>query len=138
MPPDHIKVRALTRRERGVLEYLLDGEDFPGRQELRDQMAYATVSSACECGCATRGLAVDRTRAAAAVVEATTPIQAPIVRGAGSPGVVILFVDEDGYMSSLEVLGHDGTPPRRLPPVWRLGDPYAVGPTAARRWWSTS
>jgi hypothetical protein len=42
--------RELTARERAVLEALL-AVDFPGVEELREQVAGAVVVDGCSCGC---------------------------------------------------------------------------------------
>jgi hypothetical protein len=114
--------RPLSAGERDLLDFLLAG-DFPGAEELRGQARHAEVVGRCECGCPTIDLAIDRARARPAQVVARVPVSAP---GAGmAPFEILLFVDDDGWIYSLEYVAHTGTPPAHLPPRSAFDPPFA-------------
>jgi hypothetical protein len=94
--------RALTEDEAGVLAVLL-AADFPGAQELREQLRTARATPGCGCGCGTIDLHVDAGAPRAAVDF--QPSGATVVGADGKPiGSVLVFV-QDGCLSSLEVAG---------------------------------
>jgi hypothetical protein len=95
--------RELKPNERALLEFLLTA-DFPGRNELREQVGRVQVLWDCDCGCGTINLMVTNP-VVRAVAREPIPIEA---RGANVD--VLLFV-RDGLLSSLEIVDHgDGRP----------------------------
>jgi hypothetical protein len=86
--------------ERGVIARLLS-VPFPGRDELRAQLPFATVGGRCGCGCATVNLAVDRAAAPAPVLS-SAPVSADLSDGEYYAGIVLL-VDGEGYLPCLGV-----------------------------------
>jgi hypothetical protein len=92
--------RPLSDIERAVIARLLS-VPFPGRDELRAQLPFATVEGRCGCGCATVNLAVDHA-AALAPVRSSAPVSADLSDGEYDAGIVLL-VDGEGYLSCLEV-----------------------------------
>jgi hypothetical protein len=123
-----IPPRQLSDREREVLEHLLSAE-FPGRDALRQQLDVVTVVGTCACGCATVDLSVDRSRAPAAELECSPPVQALVERGPGVPGELILHC-ADGYLTELEVVHYDGPPLSELPIGHEIGSPGRLGRAA--------
>jgi len=107
--------RPLTAIERAVIERLLD-VPFPGRDQLRAQLPFASVDGGCRCGCATITLTVDRASAVAAPVGCTTPVSADI-RAEGLDAGIVLLVDGDGFLTCLEVYSIGDEPVRRWPPI---------------------
>jgi hypothetical protein len=107
--------RALTDRERGLLDLLLSA-DFPGATELREQAKSVTASR--------EGmiidLIVDQGLPRAKVVS-RTPVQAS-VDGDGYDGGLVLFVD-DGQLSALEYWWVTEERPDVLPPLTAVGPP---------------
>jgi hypothetical protein len=95
--------RPLTIQERTLLQALTD-QDFPGSDELRQQIAFAEARKGCECGCGTIELAVDRADVAPApITHQPVPGEAEVLGVSGeSIGGLILWA-RDGYLSSLEV-----------------------------------
>jgi hypothetical protein len=95
--------RDLSSDERYVLDVLLS-RPFFGRDELREQVGHTRVTGlSCSCGCPSMNLAVDRPVAAA-------PTSGMVADGVGldaggKPVGALLFVDDDGYMSELEIFG---------------------------------
>ncbi|WP_444951056.1 hypothetical protein [Micromonospora ureilytica] len=94
--------RPLSDIERDVIARLLC-VPFPGRDELRTQLRFATVEGGCGCGCGcvTVNLAVDRV-AAPATVMSGAPVSADISDDEFYAGIVLL-VDGEGYLCCLEV-----------------------------------
>jgi hypothetical protein len=112
--------RPLGTGERDVLDFLL-AADFPGAIELREQSRHAEVVGRCDCGCPTIHLAIDQARARPADVANRVPVSA---RGAGmAPFEVLLSVDDDGWIGSLEYVDHTGTPPEDMPSCHALDPP---------------
>lgn len=100
-----VPLRELTAKERAVLEFMLQ-PDFPGRDELRQQLDVTRVCGESGRGDPTIDLYVDRTSAPPAPVKRRIPIEA---RGRDPDGIgleVLLHV-LDGYMSELEVYRED-------------------------------
>ncbi|MET8204292.1 hypothetical protein [Micromonospora taraxaci] len=109
--------RPLSDIERDVIARLRS-VPFPGRDELRAQLPFATVESRCGCGCATVNLAVDRA-AAPATLSSGAPVSADISDDEFYAGIVLL-VDGEGYLCSLEVYSIGDEPVRRLPTVEQI------------------
>jgi hypothetical protein len=111
--------RALTDREREVLDFMLSFND-PRVEPLRGQARTAQVVGHCDCGCATIDLQVDRaatkpSRLGSPALDATN--------GQLPPCELILFLDE-GWLSSLEIVYYDGQPPAEFPPAASFGRPW--------------
>jgi hypothetical protein len=114
--------RSLGARERDVLDFLLAG-DFPGARELREQARHAEVVGCCDCGGPTIDLAIDQARARPADVAYRVPVSA---HAAGTRLFeILLLVDDDGWIESLEYVDHTGAPPDRMPRCSALGPPSA-------------
>ncbi|KAB1920178.1 hypothetical protein F8280_24065 [Micromonospora noduli] len=109
--------RPLSGAERDVIARLLS-VPFPGHDELRAQLPFATVDGSCGCGCVTVNLAVDRA-AAPALVLSGAPVSADISDDEFYAGIVLL-VDGEGYLCCLEVYSVGDEPVRRLPPVEQI------------------
>ncbi|MCW6003744.1 hypothetical protein K1W54_04005 [Micromonospora sp. CPCC 205371] len=109
--------RPLSDDERAVMARLLS-VPFPGRDELRAQLPFATVEGRCGCGCATVNLAVERAAAPAPVLS-SAPVSADLSDGEYYAGIVLL-VDGEGYLSCLEVYSIGDEPVRRLPPTEQI------------------
>jgi hypothetical protein len=109
--------RPLSDIERGVIARLL-AVPFPGRDELRAQLPFATVGGQCSCGCATVNLAVNRAVAPAPVLSGA-PVSADISDGEFYAGIVLL-VDGEGYVSCLEVYSIGDEPVRQFPPAEQI------------------
>ncbi|MGC4851424.1 hypothetical protein ACLQ3F_29700 [Micromonospora sp. DT15] len=109
--------RPLSDIERDVIARLLF-VPFPGRDELRAQLPFATVEGRCGCGCVTVNLAVDRAAAPATVLSGA-PVSADIIDDEFYVGVVLL-VDGEGYLCCLEVHSIGDEPVRRPPPVEQI------------------
>ncbi len=100
--------RRLEDRERRIIDFLLS-KPFPGRNELRAQLAHARVSEEYVGEDPSIILTVDPPAARAASVMTRIPVEA---RGRDSDGVevhVLLHV-VDGYLSELEVYRSDSAP----------------------------
>jgi hypothetical protein len=97
--------RPLTRTERSLLDALLD-HDFDGVAELRAQVAHATASSGCECGCGMIDLHVPAHLPASAAAD-RAPVEGAILDANGDPiGGLLLYV-ERGRLAGLEVHSDD-------------------------------
>ena len=99
--------RPLSERERKVLDFMLGVDDLR-LEPLRTQASTASVSGHCGCGCATIGLAVDRTQARPAHGLGYAAVDA---RRRGANGTadyceLILFV-RNGLLSSLELVWYE-------------------------------
>lgn len=101
--------RELRKSERALIEFLLTA-DFPGRNELREQLDHVEVVWVCDCGCGTVNLRVRDFRKRAAAKE-PIPVEA---RGSGFD--VILFV-RDGFLNSLEIVDHGDSRPLAYPSI---------------------
>jgi hypothetical protein len=99
--------RQLKPNERALLEFLLS-EDFPGRNELREQVGRIEVVGDCDCGCGSINLMV-RNPVVRSVAREPIPVEA---HGAGID--VLLFV-RDGLLSSLEIVDHGDNRPLAYP-----------------------
>ena len=104
--PRRSSPRSLSPDEQHVLNVLLS-RPFPGRDELRTQVAHArVVGLACDCGCPSVTLTVDRSAAPA-------PATGMVVDGVGLDADgnalgVLLFVGDDGYLAELEIYSAAG------------------------------
>src|SRR5687767_5478014 len=113
--------RPLSAPERAALEALLGHADFPGRDALREQLGSTTVVGHCSCGCATVDLAVDPAAPAAPDARSPIPTDADVLGDDGEPvGGVIVFVDDAGYLSMLEVYAYGEQPIAPFPGPERL------------------
>ncbi len=97
--------RDLLPDERYMLDVLLS-RPFDGRDELSAQASALSVKGPCTCGCPSIALAVDRSARPA-------PVRGMVAEGVGldvqgNVVGVLLFVDDDGYMSELEVYAFGG------------------------------
>lgn len=99
--------RGLRTPERALIEFLLTA-DFPGRNELREQLDHVEVVWVCDCGCGTVNLRV-KSLTKRAVVREPIPVEA---RGRGFD--VLLFV-RDGFLNSLEIVDHGDSRPLEYP-----------------------
>ena len=106
--------RSLTEREREVLEWMLEPR-FPGRDELRAQLAVATVREIDDDGC----LEFDCGAAAPAAVKWIIPTEGQCLDADGMPVHVFLFV-ANGFMKTLEVHTVSGSTHSGLPEARRL------------------
>ena len=99
--------RPLNDDERAVLTLLLR-RDFPGRAALVVQAgSVRTEGCSCSCGCPSFSLVPDRSLPAAEV--ATTVVSDAHGSDPGGNDVgVLLFVDDDGYLSEIEVYNARG------------------------------
>lgn len=88
---------------------------FPGRDELRAQLAIATVRDFDDDGC----LEFDCGGAAPALVKATIPTEGECLDADGWPVHVFLFV-VNGFMKTLELRTLSGSTHRDLPEARRL------------------
>jgi hypothetical protein len=104
--------RELKPNERAMIEFLLTA-DFPGRDELREQVGCVGVVWDCDCGCGTIKMIV-RNPVVRAVAREPIPVEA---RGAGID--VLLFV-RDGLLASLEIVDHGNSRPLTYPSPSKL------------------
>lgn len=104
---NRIQPRDLKTEERAVLEFLMTAE-FPGRDDLNDQLKSVMAVGVCDCGCGTIDLAV-KDRDARATTHAALSVEA-----FGSGVDVLLFV-RDGILSCLEIVPHSDERPVAYP-----------------------
>ena len=96
--------RQLSLTERAILEFLLS-QPFPGRVELKTQLASVKVVGRCECGCETIDLSVEESACPRAPVKHRVAVEAATrVR----PGTNVLLHVVDGLLRELEVYCDDG------------------------------
>jgi hypothetical protein len=88
--------RELKPAERKLLEFLLTA-DFPGRDELKQQMDWVEVIGDCDCG--TIDLMVKDP-----AVHSTA--REPIAIEAHGKGLDVLLLVRNGLLSSLEIVDH--------------------------------
>jgi hypothetical protein len=121
-----IEPRPLSAEERALIEFLLSVE-FPGRDELRDQLDRVEVIGICECGCGTVNLNVTGAPVRAAT-ESLIPAEAM------AEGLDVLLFARDGLLSSLEFVFYDdnGPEPFPKPSDLRLWMRPAHNPTGSR------
>lgn len=94
--------RHLTESEVALLNAFL-ANDFPGADELRSQVAGATVVPGCTCGCGTIAFCQPTPLDEAA---RPAPIEGDVLDASGGiVGGLLLFVMPDGRLSQLEVYG---------------------------------
>jgi hypothetical protein len=96
------QARELNANEKALIDFLLTA-DFPGRDELRDQLGQVQVLGDCDCGCGTVSLSVP---GAAVRADAREPIPVEAYNEDGSLSV-LLFVRE-GMLASLEIVDYVG------------------------------
>jgi hypothetical protein len=99
--------RPLNPHEKALAEFLLSA-DFPGREELDQQLASAEAVSLCECGCGTINLRVVGASPRANCRE-------PIPIEAYGDGIEVLLFVRDGLLASLEVVDHGDARPLPYP-----------------------
>src|SRR3954447_5022393 len=100
--------RELAPDERRLLDFLFTG-DFPERAQLAAQAATArTRGSSCVCGCPSFSLVPDRSLPPANLPGLGPVIEAGGTDPAGNKIGVLLFPDEDGYLSEVEVYSLEG------------------------------
>jgi hypothetical protein len=116
--------RELGRDERRLLDFLFT-RDFPESAPLAAQAATArTRGFSCGCGCPSFSLVPDRGLPAANLPGLGLVIEAGGTDPAGNKVGVLLFADEDGYLSELELYSVEG-PFGGLPDPAQLQlDPY--------------
>ncbi|HEY1528192.1 MAG TPA: hypothetical protein VGH51_18345 [Candidatus Angelobacter sp.] len=107
--------RKLDDRERGLLEKLLEVE-FPGRDELRAQLASVTAKQIEKDG--TLKLRCDLGPPAA--IKSRLVAEAMCKDEDGGSMSVMLHVDREGFIRMLEVIKYDGTPVIRPPSAREL------------------
>jgi hypothetical protein len=90
--------RDLKPAERELLEFLLTA-DFPGRDELKQQLDCVEVIGDCDCGCGTINLTVENP-----VVHSTA--REPIPIEAHGKGLEVLLFVRNGLLSSLEIVDY--------------------------------
>jgi len=97
---------------RALVRTLLEHQDFEGRRELLDQVQDLEYVG----GPVTfMQLRVDRRRTPAKA-ESPVPNRATVLDDAGEPlGGLLLWLDAQGYIDSLEYYWFEGDPPTRLP-----------------------
>lgn len=101
--------RKLTSKEEALLSFLLSRQ-FPGRDQLRQQMRSARVSGECKCGCPTVELLVDRAQSPRAKVVRRMPVEAIGNDEDGTQLYALLHVDDDGFLCELEAYRVDSKP----------------------------
>jgi hypothetical protein len=99
--------RPLLDEERATLLAVLNHAAFSGRDELLAQVDATRVVRYCGCGCASVGLAVERSAPAAEPPTSPLPNDAQVLGPDREPiGGVLVFVEE-GYLALLEVYGYE-------------------------------
>lgn len=120
--PDH--PRPLTAEERNVLSFLL-GADFPGVEELREQVNVAVVDWRCPCGCASFEVSVDTKAAGPADSYEPIPVEAQSREiGPNGPFQLLLWVRE-GWLDGVEIVYFANEVPVEFPPLETFEPPFA-------------
>jgi hypothetical protein len=111
--------RALSGRERDLLEAMLPSGGFPGVEEYRRQVEAAQVVGKCACGCATIELEIDRAAAplSSHPGDPLLPVEGRTEIGE-QPVELILFA-RDGWLESLEIVYYSAETPTTFPKVER-------------------
>jgi hypothetical protein len=99
--------RELKSNERVLLEYLLSA-DFPGRNELKEQLSRVEVVGDCDCGCGTIYLAVKEPFVRACSRE-------PIAVEAYADALDVMLFVRDGLLASLEIVDYVNVHPLNYP-----------------------
>lgn len=99
--------RSLRAEEKALLDFLLSAE-FPGRDELKEQVEDVRVVGECECGCGTIELAVQP-----GTVPARTEKSIPIE--AYAEALDVLLFARDGVLGMLEIVFYADPPQRPYP-----------------------
>jgi hypothetical protein len=96
--------RPPTQREREILDFLLS-PDVPGVAELREQARTALIRT-WDCGCVSFEILVDRENTSPSSLRSHPAIDASASEGVAPERLhsLMLWVDEDGWLSSLEVV----------------------------------
>lgn len=108
-----------------MLSFLLS-EDFPGVQELREQVLHAMVVGQCDCGCPTIEIETELGVATSGVVtrERLAPVEGRVRSlDAGPQDDIILFVD-GGRLTCLEYVTSRESSPHDWPPLDRITVEY--------------
>jgi hypothetical protein len=121
--------RALTRRERDILEFLL-AVDADGIDQLWQQVPYAT-GARWKCGCASFNLIVDKANAPRSSIT-TAPLSEARSRDRDDLDgyyELLLWVD-DGWLSGVEIVDfvheHGVQSPEEIPPTGHWDAPRLV------------
>lgn len=101
--------RKLKPNEKELLEFLLTA-DFPGRDDLKEQLQYVEVVGDCECGCGTIDLKVNEYPKRAFVEE-------PIPVEAHGEGIEVLLFVRGGLLCSLEIVDYEDRRPLPYPSI---------------------
>jgi hypothetical protein len=104
---NYTQPRELKLNERDLLDFLLSA-DFPGNDQLREQLKRAEVVGDCDCGCGTIDLSVRPPFVAANSHE-------PIPVEAHRAGIDVLLFVRDGRLSSLEIVDYENNRPLTYP-----------------------
>jgi hypothetical protein len=99
--------RPLSTDERALVEYLLS-VDFPGRDELWNQLGDVEVVGICECGCGSVDLSVTGTLVRS-LAESLIPSEGH------AEGLDVLIFARGGVLSLLELVFYDDKAPRPFP-----------------------
>lgn len=115
--------RPLEDHERKLLERLLDHHDFPGRDEVRQQLESATARTIAEYNDNYGSFELRVADSLPAAVDYLVPVEAEYFEG-GVPVWILLHVDRDGFMRELEIVRADGKPLISRPVPERI-EPFA-------------
>jgi hypothetical protein len=120
--------RALTEREREILELLLTVE-FEGIEGLRRQVPHAR-GARWNCGCASFNLKVDQTKALRSTVT-KSPLSEASSRDRVAPRYYeLLLWITDGWLSGVEIVDyveqHGEQSPKEIPPLDHWDAPRLV------------
>ena len=103
----YTKPRELKSSERILLEFLLSVE-FPGRDELREQMKRTEAVGECDCGCGTIDLE-DKPPFLKAISSEPIPVEAHGI------GIDVLLFVRNGTLCSLEIVDYEDNRPFPYP-----------------------
>jgi len=117
--------RDLDPYERGVLS-LLTAQDFDGHQQLQKQLEGARVAAEYPSS-PTIDLEVSPEYQEPAPVRHRVPVEAEGQDDDGATIYFLLFVDDEGVMSQLEIYRSDGETIGRLPEIATLTIPFILG-----------
>jgi hypothetical protein len=120
VPSPQTSPRVLSDNERALLDGFLR-PDFDGVEALRVQAPLVLASQGCTCGCGTIALHMPAGTPRSSA-HSPLPVEGEVVGADGEPiGGLLLFLDDDGRLSSLEVYTH-------------LDDPLQLPPADEVRW----
>lgn len=103
--------RALSPEEKRLLDFLLN-KSFDGRDVLVQQAATARVVAECTCGCRSIDLIVDSLSTPPVVLPSPLSTELLADDEEGNPVMVMVFLNDEGYMCLLEITRYDGEPIR--------------------------